>query len=38
MLTEKLETIDLNVIDTLILLNNTEEVLPDINNDDIKII
>lgn len=33
-LTEKLESIELNVIDALMLLNNTIEILKDINNDD----
>jgi len=31
-LTEKLEVIDLNAIDALMVLNNTDEVLKDINN------
>jgi hypothetical protein len=34
-LTEKLEAIELNVIDALMLLNNAIEILKDINNDDI---
>lgn len=33
-LTEKLKAIELNVIDALMLLNNTIEILKDINNDD----
>lgn len=33
-LTEKLEVIEPNVIDALMLLNNTIEILKDINNDD----
>uniref|UniRef100_A0A2S2PY56 Uncharacterized protein n=1 Tax=Sipha flava TaxID=143950 RepID=A0A2S2PY56_9HEMI len=34
-LTEKLEAIELNVIDALMLLNNINDILKEINNDDV---